>query len=72
MDRAVVLSKGTEVRLKTYADHRPILTVDGQVVVEMEMGDEVVVHGSPHVARFVRMRDRSYFYAGLMDKMQWK
>lgn len=72
MDRAVVLSQGTQVRLKTYADHRPILTVDGQVVVEMEMGDEVVVQGSPHVARFIRMRDRNYFYAGLMEKMQWK
>lgn len=71
MDRAVVLSQGTEVRLKTYADHRPILTVDGQVVVEMEDGDEVVVHGSPHVAQFVRMRDKNYFYSGLMEKLQW-
>jgi NAD+ kinase len=69
MDRAVVLSEGTEVRLKTYADHRPILTVDGQVVVEMEDGDEVVVRSSPHVAQFVRMRDKSYFYRGLVEKM---
>jgi hypothetical protein len=23
------------------------------------------------LARFVRVRDRSYFYQGLMDKMQW-
>lgn len=69
MDRAVVLSEGTEVRLKTYADHRPILTVDGQVVVEMESGDEVVVKSSPHVAQFIRMRDKSYFYRGLVEKM---
>lgn len=72
MDRAVVLSQGTEVRLRTWADHSPILTVDGQVVVELQSGDEIVVRGSPHVARFVRMRERNYFYAGLMEKLQWK
>jgi len=30
-----------------------------------------VVVGSPHLARFVRVRERSYFYQTLMDKMQW-
>lgn len=71
MDRAVVLSEGTEVRLMPHADHRPIVTVDGQVVVEIEEGDELVVVTSPHRARFVRLRHPSYFYQSLMDKMQW-
>ena len=71
MDRAVVLAEGTEVRLLPHADHRPMVTVDGQVVVEIEDGDELVVVTSPHRARFVRLRDRSYFYQSLMDKMQW-
>jgi NAD+ kinase len=48
-----------------------MLTVDGQVVVEVEEGDEVVVVGSPHLARFVRMREPGYFYQSLMEKMQW-
>ncbi len=71
MDRAVVLPEGVEVRMQAVADHRPILTVDGQVVVEIEEGDEVVVTTSGHAARFVRLRDRSYFYRTLMDKLQW-
>ncbi len=71
MDRAVVLSQGSEVRLRAYSDHPAIITVDGQVVVETQDGDEVVVVTSPHVARFVRMRERSYFYQTLMDKLQW-
>jgi NAD+ kinase len=71
MDRAVVLPEGVEVRLQANADHRPILTVDGQVVVEIEEDDEVVVTTSAHAARFVRLRDRSYFYRSLMDKLQW-
>lgn len=71
MDRAVVLSEGAEIRMRAFSDHKPIVTVDGQVVVEVEEGDEVIVVTSPHVARFVRMRERSYFYQSLMEKLQW-
>jgi NAD+ kinase len=71
MDRAVVLPEGVEVRLRAQADYHPILTVDGQVVVQIEEADELVITSSPHLARFVRLRDRSYFYHTLMDKLQW-
>jgi len=71
MDRAVILPEGTEVRLRAYSDHGAILTVDGQVVVELGETDEVVVRGSPHVARFVRIRERSHFYQALLDKLRW-
>jgi NAD+ kinase len=71
MDRAVILSEGSTVRLRASSDYRAILTVDGQVVVEIGENDEVVVVTSPHVARFVRIRDRSYFYQALMDKLRW-
>ncbi len=71
MDRAVILAEGATVRLRAHSDYPPMLTVDGQVVVEVEEGDEVVVVGSPHLARFVRMRERGYFYRSLMEKMQW-
>ncbi|MEM7126581.1 MAG: NAD(+)/NADH kinase [Chloroflexota bacterium] len=71
MDRAVVLSEGAEIRMQAYSDHASMLTVDGQFVVEIEEGDQVVVVGSPHLARFIRLRERSYFYQTLMDKLQW-
>lgn len=71
MDRAVVLAEGAEIRMRAYSDHRPILTVDGQVVVEIADEDEVVVVGSPCKARFVRVCERSYFYQVLMDKLRW-
>jgi NAD+ kinase len=71
MDRAVILDEGATVRLRAHSDYPPMLTVDGQVVVEVEEGDEVVVVGSPHLARFVRLRERGYFYQSLMEKMQW-
>jgi NAD+ kinase len=71
MDRAVILAEGARIRLRAFSDYPPMLTVDGQVVVEVHEGDEVIVVGSPHLARFVRVRERSYFYQTLMDKMQW-
>lgn len=71
MDRAVVLSEGTEVRLRVYSDHSAMLTVDGQFEVEVDEQDEVVVVGSPFQARFIRMRPRAYFYQTLMDKLKW-
>lgn len=71
MDRAVVLAEGTEIRMRAYSDHESMLTVDGQFVVEVSDGDEVVVTGSPHLARFIRLRDRNYFYQALMEKMRW-
>lgn len=71
MDRAVVLSEGTEIRMSVYSDHEAMLTVDGQFVIEVYEGDQVVVVGSPHLARFVRLRERSYFYRALTDKLRW-
>jgi NAD+ kinase len=71
MDRAVVLAEGTEIRLQAFSDHEAMLTVDGQFVIEVRDGDTVMVTGSPHLARFVRLRDRSYFYQALMDKLRW-
>ncbi len=70
MDRAVVLSEGTEVRLRVYSDHSAMLTVDGQFEVEVDDSDEIVVNSSPYQARFVRLRPRSYFYQTLMDKLK--
>ena len=71
MDRAVILAEGATIRLRAHSDYPPMLTVDGQVVVEVQEGDEVVVVGSPHLARFIRLRERGYFYRSLMEKMQW-
>lgn len=71
MDRAVVLSEGAEVRMQVTSDYGAMLTVDGQVMVEVENDDDVVVVGSPHLARFIRLRDRGYFYKALMEKLSW-
>jgi NAD+ kinase len=69
LERAIVLSKGSQVRVKAYTDHTAILTVDGQSQVELADGDCVQVVASPRVARFIRLQDRAYFYRTLMRRL---
>lgn len=71
LDRPVVLSQGATVTLRVYADHPPILTVDGQFEIALDEGDQVDVRASEHVSQFVHTQDRAYFYRTLMDRLHW-
>ncbi len=69
LDRAIVLSQGASVRIEVSTDHRAMLTVDGQFEVAVMDGDNVRVTASPNVARFIRTRERTYFYRSLMKRL---
>lgn len=69
LERAIVLSKGSMVRVEVHTDHTAILTVDGQYEVELADGDWVQVVASPRVGRFIRLQDRAYFYRTLMKRL---
>jgi len=69
--RPLVLDKGAVVTLIVHTDHKAILTVDGQFLIDMEDGDRVMVTSGPNVASFVRLQPRSYFYRTLMDRLKW-
>ena len=69
LERAIVLSQGSKVRIKVHTDHSAILTVDGQSEVELADKDWVQVVASPRVGRFIRLQDRAYFYCTLMQRL---
>lgn len=71
LDRPIVLSQGATVTLRVYADHLPILTVDGQFEITLAEGDRVDICASPHTSQFVHVQDRAYFYRTLMDRLRW-
>jgi NAD+ kinase len=71
MDRAIVLGRGDTVKVQIHTDHQAILTVDGQFEYELQDGDWVTVQASRHTSRFVRFRDRGYFYRTLMERLSW-
>ncbi len=70
LDKAIVLSEGSWVRVAVSTDHQAILTVDGQFEVSLRDGDEVQVQASPYVAYFARVRERSYFYRTLLERLR--
>jgi NAD+ kinase len=69
MARPIVLSEGVTVRITVTGGRPAVLTVDGEVQAELESGDEVAVEASPHVARFARVQERTYFYKTLVARL---
>jgi NAD+ kinase len=69
MDRPVVLSEGVKVRIRVAGHQEAVLTVDGAVQAELTPGDEVVVAASPHVAQFARVKEPTYFYKTLVNRL---
>lgn len=70
-DRPIVMAQGATVNMQVFTDHQAILTVDGQFEIDLRNGDIVMVTSSPNVARFIRLRARSYFYKTLLDRLKW-
>ncbi len=71
LERAIVLSKGATVCIEISTDHTVSLTMDGQLEVEVEDGDKVMMSVSPSVGRFVRLQEKTYFYRTLMSRLGW-
>jgi NAD+ kinase len=72
MDRPMVLSQGAtvEVVVEPHTVAEVVLTVDGELLASMKTLDQVVIWASDSVSRFVRLRDRNYFYRSLLDRLE--
>lgn len=67
--RSLVLPEGSHVFFRLETDHNAILTIDGQIDVELQNGDEILVQASKHIARFARLQTRTYFYRTLVERL---
>jgi NAD+ kinase len=72
MDRSIVISEGSHIDVCPAIDNRHTvsLQVDGNDVVQLAEDDILRVNASKHVAKFVRMRNRNYFYRSLLDRLE--
>lgn len=71
LERAIVLSKGITVRVRISTDHTAVMTVDGQLEIEVADGDELLMRASPWTGKFVRLREKNYFYRTLLRRLGW-
>jgi NAD+ kinase len=69
IDRAIVLAEGSTVSMMAEADHPAVLSLDGQMPIEIAREDRVDVRASSHTVLFVRFQDPGYFYRNLTQHM---
>ncbi len=70
-NRSVIAGANSVIRCQVAdAAAELLLTVDGQVQLRMEVGDEVEVHRSPQTVQLVTPKDHSYFEV-LREKLKW-
>ncbi len=72
MDRPIVVSEGAVIDIFVSPENRTglALTVDGLLVAGLHVDDRVTVQAGEHVGRFVRLRERTYFYRSLLDRLE--
>lgn len=72
LDRPMVLPEGAAIEVVVRPESRadPVLSVDGAVLCRLEGGDRVTVQASKLVSSFVRLRERTYFYRSLLDRLE--
>ncbi len=72
MDRPIVLSEGSEVAVRLSSENRnsTIITVDGTQLAEIVERDILYIQACDYVSRFIRMRERNYFYRSLLDRLE--
>jgi len=72
MDRPMVLSQGAtvEIVVMPHLAAEVVLTADGELLANMEAEDHVAIAASDRVSRFVRLRERNYFYRSLLDRLE--
>jgi NAD+ kinase len=68
---AVVLPGSETVRVTLEPGQQAVLSLDGQVDIELREGDIVTVEMSEHKARFLRLKERSDFYVRMAAQLGW-
>lgn len=71
LDRPIVLSEGSTVEVMVSpGSPEAVLEADGEALVDLQSEDLVCVQASKHISRFVRLRERTYFYRSLLDRLE--
>jgi len=71
-NRSIILSLASKISVKAISPlPATILSVDGQLVGELDAGDEVIIRRSHRAIRLMHLADSSFFEA-LRHKLQWR
>ncbi len=65
----LVLPSDTELVLEVHTDEQAMLSIDGQIEVQLNDGDVVKVKRSPYITRFLRTQPSNFFYRTLTQRL---
>lgn len=68
-DNSLVLPPTSVIDIKVSADEPAVLSIDGQVHVELKDDDTVKVKLSPRVSKFLRLQPPTFFYSTLVKRL---
>ncbi len=71
-DKALVLPPSTCVQFEITTTHEAMISVDGQVELELQTADKVDISLSSYKVKFLRLQPKSYFYKSLDAKLKRK
>ena len=69
LDRAIVLSEGSTVKIEMEQNTNSVISVDGHEAVDFLEGDAVEVSASSHSVQIVRFQQAEYFYNSILSLM---
>lgn len=67
--RPLVMPADVRIELRVSSDDVSVLSIDGQVSLTLVEGDRITVRRSPHVTRFLRLGEPSYFIRTFADRL---
>lgn len=67
---SLVLPEGASVAIRMTSTLPAMMTVDGQIDMEVAEGDTVVTEASPNVAKFAHLAPKSHFYETLLGRLR--
>jgi NAD+ kinase len=71
-NQSLVLPPETVIDLRVITSHEAMMSADGQVEEQLHSGDRLRVQLSKYQARFLRLKDRNYFYSSLESRLRRK
>ena len=72
LSHALILPQQSVLDFKIAHREKVILSIDGQVELPLSDGQNVRVKLSPHITRFLRIHEPTYFYSSLWQKLGGK
>jgi NAD+ kinase len=70
LERSLVLPQESAVEIHLSTEYPAILSIDGQIDVELKDGDKVLVSVSPHRCNLVRTQPTNYFNRNLLERLK--